>query len=1002
MKLVRPLRVRCAAVAARGLSTAVVTAASLLACGVASSGQAARAQASLPVNAGELVVTCHSGYVDNPSTPWYDPAYNPTRPDAFTVALVNTTDPVGQGAPIGSNWLASQFHNEFQPNIPQRWIARNTGEVFGLTLDGAANPNIFVTATTIYGPFPFGPGGSGAVYRLDGTTGNVTVFATLPNGMSGLGQICHVRTTNQFFVSNFDNGLIYRLSSTGTVLGTYDHGLNGRPNESLAPIADTPNTDFTPLSRRVWAVEDFQGRLFYSVWAEDIGCTPGFAVYSPNRPIPNINTVDNEIWSVALDASGAPIASTARREIVLPPLTNNNTGQMPYGPVSSPVADISFGPNGEIFLSERSMLRDTGWGAIPVHVYNPNDAHLSRLLEYTGTSPVWSPTPTNKWQVGRLAQGNNSAGGNAPDCDGNVWSSGDALIHPNPSIYGLQRIPPGGNATTLPFTTSNSYLIDLDMDTSAHDKTTIGEVDIYDPACDCMSITEIDVRCPTDGTNGFPVSFSLTNQSSHVGQYVLLTPVQPTSGTFSPNQIILPQPLAVGDKAIINTTINGLMPGETICFDITLLSSSFEECCSQTLCLTMPECDCFVVVDESIQCDPANPGTYTYSFSYQNLTGAPLYHLVFWAAPPVVVTPNAFDYSSSPIPPLGFATGTVTITGGTPGSVLCMNVSIHDDHFMECCAEEVCITLPECGEPGMDTCHVTKIVHCCPDAAGLPPSGTITLTVCNNGTTPQTYNWSANGLAPTTQCPVQLSPSDFTPSSGSLGPIPPGQCASVQISVNCERLQIGVPITCAGYGITITNPTGPTMLCTGIVQQSDVVVKDTTGGVSDLPANGVLFMPFEVSTSNAAMAGDFQFEIADAPWGEGPPNSTLRLNGQPLGQSVVGSVVVDPASAQAIGVEVSWGVDALGEIVDVYVIGDVDRDGRPDLAATAAVRQIEATQPSCPGDANGDGLVDFRDLNIVLTCFGQTGDVQGDFNNDGLVTFADLNILLSNYNSACP
>mgnify|MGYP001371450893 CR=1 FL=1 len=981
----------------RGAMRRLAAAAAMLAGAAGVSAQPA--QPALPMQPGELVVTCHSGYPNF--------SYNPIRPDAFVVAIVKAANPVGQGAPIGSNWLAQQFHNEFQPDLGERWIARNLGEVFGVTLDAAVPPNIYVTATTVYGPFTLGgaigPAGFGGVYRLDGTTGVVTTLATLPNGTSGLGNICHVRTTNQFFVSNFDDGLIYRLSSTGTVLGTYDHGLNGRPNESLAPIADTPNTDFTPLSRRVWGLEDFQGRLYYSVWAEDVGCTPGYAAFSPLRPIPNIATVENEIWSVALDASGAPIPSTAQREITMPAITNL-AGGMPLGPVSSPVSDISFGPNGEMFLSERSMLRDTGWGAIPVHLYNPNDAHFSRLLEFTGSSGSWTAQPLYKWQVGRTVNGLNSAGGNAPDCEGNVWSSGDALIHPNPSIYGLQRIPPGGNQTTVPFTTSASYLIDLDMDTSFHDKTTIGEVDIYDPACDCMSIDQLVIDCPLTPDAPFDVSFSLTNNSGVPGKYILLTPSQPTTGSFVPNQIVLPMPLPDGQKTIVNTQLLGLSPGQQFCFTVTLLSETFNDCCSQTICVDIPECDCFEVEYDVVQCDPTTPGTYTYSFSYINLTGVNIYSLNFWAPAPVVITPNNVDYSSNPIPPFGVVSGSVTITNGTPGEVLCFNVSVHDDHLIDCCAEEICITLPVC-DPGVepDTCHVTKIVPCCPDAAGLPPSGTITLTICNNNTFPQTYNWSATGGPPSSSCPAQLFPSHFSPSFGTVGPIPPGQCASVTITVDCEALQ-GMNSSCASYIINITSPTNPlAMSCTGVVRQDPIAVKSVVGTPIDLPLGLTLPMSFEITAMTADGAGPFSFDFAESPWGgDAPGNPALSLNGLPMGQTAPGSVVLEQGVTQTVQVGLYWGREDLGLIQDVFVIGDVNQDGQPDVAGSAAARQVESAPAPCPGDTNNDGVVDFTDLNEVLGCFGLSGPVPGDVNRDGTVNFTDLNIVLGMFNSACP
>lgn len=58
----------------------------------------------------------------------------------------------------------------------------------------------------------------------------------------------------------------------------------------------------------------------------------------------------------------------------------------------------------------------------------------------------------------------------------------------------------------------------------------------------------------------------------------------------------------------------------------------------------------------------------------------------------------------------------------------------------------------------------------------------------------------------------------------------------------------------------------------------------------------------------------------------------------------------------------------------------------------------------CPGDANGDRVVNGADLSVLLGQFGQpvppgTG---ADFNNDGIVNGADLSVLLSNFGNVCP
>ncbi len=57
---------------------------------------------------------------------------------------------------------------------------------------------------------------------------------------------------------------------------------------------------------------------------------------------------------------------------------------------------------------------------------------------------------------------------------------------------------------------------------------------------------------------------------------------------------------------------------------------------------------------------------------------------------------------------------------------------------------------------------------------------------------------------------------------------------------------------------------------------------------------------------------------------------------------------------------------------------------------------------ACEGDTNGDGMVNFVDLNAVLSDFGLTGQgLAGDVNNDGVVNFTDLNVVLSNFGASC-
>jgi hypothetical protein len=62
--------------------------------------------------------------------------------------------------------------------------------------------------------------------------------------------------------------------------------------------------------------------------------------------------------------------------------------------------------------------------------------------------------------------------------------------------------------------------------------------------------------------------------------------------------------------------------------------------------------------------------------------------------------------------------------------------------------------------------------------------------------------------------------------------------------------------------------------------------------------------------------------------------------------------------------------------------------------------------PACPGDADGDGDVDFADVTAVLQDFGTDyrpfpGIGPGDANFSGFVSFADVTAILQNFNTAC-
>ncbi|MGP1310462.1 MAG: hypothetical protein ACTS27_09725, partial [Phycisphaerales bacterium] len=72
--------------------------------------------------------------------------------------------------------------------------------------------------------------------------------------------------------------------------------------------------------------------------------------------------------------------------------------------------------------------------------------------------------------------------------------------------------------------------------------------------------------------------------------------------------------------------------------------------------------------------------------------------------------------------------------------------------------------------------------------------------------------------------------------------------------------------------------------------------------------------------------------------------------------------------------------------------------GAPGVEYGSGIFVVYAKQSDVPGDTNGDGVVNFADLNTVLSQFGMSGSgLAGDVTGDDSVNFADLNLVLSNF-----
>lgn len=108
-----------------------------------------------------------------------------------------------------------------------------------------------------------------------------------------------------------------------------------------------------------------------------------------------------------------------------------------------------------------------------------------------------------------------------------------------------------------------------------------------------------------------------------------------------------------------------------------------------------------------------------------------------------------------------------------------------------------------------------------------------------------------------------------------------------------------------------------------------------------------------------------------------------------------GSPVVDETTGLAIGIHTHAGCSSSGGSNQGTAIE------HPNFQAALAAPRGVCTL-GLYADANGDRVVNFTDLNIVLSNFGQSGTgVPGDVNRDGQVNFADVNAVLSNWEEHC-
>lgn len=411
---------------------------------------------------------------------------------------------------------------------PFEWTTGDLGgAVFGVTYD--ENRTIYTGISSLYSIIS--PVNSADLISINATTGIATTIATLP-GDWGIAQVEYQEGCSQLFAANLEDGIIYRYSTTGTLLSTFDPMM---PDDGVSGLA--------PLGERLVGLSYnyAENRLYYTTWAND-------RIDNGER---------NTVRSVEIDPISCDfLPATDQLEIEMPFISDIESVITDY---SHPVMDIEFNQAGTIML-----LSETGYDSgIPLKT-----PHESRVLRYDGSSLSWTLENTlpagntdYRYEIGTIRDGTNALGGidfgygafEGAGCTAGdeeyIVATGDALKGINCNgdgcIYGLQYMSiDGGRPET-------SVLLDIARDLGNFQKGFYGDVDVVSGCCPCACepITfDFDVDMLCIGTESELCVDNIVGGDS---------PYSYEWGTGETTSCATVTPTAVTDKYYVTVTDNG-------------------------------------------------------------------------------------------------------------------------------------------------------------------------------------------------------------------------------------------------------------------------------------------------------------------------------------------------------------------------------------------------------------------------------------------------------------
>lgn len=600
------------------------------------------------------------------------------------------------------------------------WTNTRIGNVYGIALDDAAAPNIFVSRSTVYcsDAYTLRPDSS-VIYRLNGVNWAASTYIRgrntagppqtnanwIPNTGPGLGNLCYDNIHNQIFVTNHEDGKIYRVKDNAGV---------GQVKSWFDPFnPDDLSTGFAIRGERLWGIgvygKDVNSvRVYFSRWRFD-------------NTLPNTAFEYNEIWSVALDVNGEFLPSTVRREIKIPKLSDST--------LSHPVADIEFSFSGDMLLGERTMSGDMG----PCGNGGGSYSHRSRIIEYDRDVNGFYTTFTVNYVglldpfIGNCGPLQNTLGSNGGVdfaygsydsvanlnslCDSVIIGTGDALFRPvclpffYEIVYGFQLTGRSDQGLFGDYVDVDGVLDGVEA------KTSTGDVDVYrqDLCSDtnCITILSDSAFCSPDGTYSYQFKIYNNSPTKYIEQLEITvdSPGLPNYVVTIPSTINISPPIPPQSASGVYT-VNLVGPGAVaraeVCFTLSahFVNDDCPWCCFIEKCIKLPDCgNCAEVLVDSLYC---SNGNFFYNFTLQNGTiyDVTKIQLTSPGVSSLAFVPQIFHFNTPVLPGQTFPNLNAQIIGGYAGLNFPIRIKLFSGNF-ECCYFELPQTMPHC-----DTFHL--------------------------------------------------------------------------------------------------------------------------------------------------------------------------------------------------------------------------------------------------------------------------------------------------------